>query len=423
MFNVQALKEQISLSQVVEADLGRGKKSGQWLMFRCPFHEDKNPSMGVKGDGFRCFACGAHGDVIDYVMRRRGIGFQEACEWLNAPEHTAALPAPRRRGIPVQIEPPTREWQAAAKRIVLEANERLLNAPEAESARLYLERRGISLETTRNASLGYVPGTIKDTWPILYGLKTPPGILIPWFADGALWRVNVRRPTNEKSQRYRNIAGGSGEGLFVAGQVERGRPLLVTEGEFDALIASQTVGGIVSVVTAGGATNRISQRWLGIFAQTPLILAAHDTDDAGQKAAAALRNMTACVRRVDLPDGKDVTDYIVAGGDFRALVEGEIAKFAAATTESTPDSGAAAPDLGLAGDNQPPIPPVLVTKLVKPRRHTFDDIPRLAKEHPGCLLHFKEIDGRLVGEWRPRQPGEQSAFEFFEQRKEKINHC
>ena len=37
-------------------------------MCRCPFHDDKNPSM--KADRrFHCFGCGADGDVIDLVSR------------------------------------------------------------------------------------------------------------------------------------------------------------------------------------------------------------------------------------------------------------------------------------------------------------------------------------------------------------------
>ena len=37
-------------------------------MMRCPFHDDKSPSM--KSDQkFICFGCGAKGDVIDFAAR------------------------------------------------------------------------------------------------------------------------------------------------------------------------------------------------------------------------------------------------------------------------------------------------------------------------------------------------------------------
>ena len=50
----------------------------------CPFHSEKTASFRVYKDGtFHCFGCGAHGDVITFVMKMQGITFKEACEMLN----------------------------------------------------------------------------------------------------------------------------------------------------------------------------------------------------------------------------------------------------------------------------------------------------------------------------------------------------
>ena len=46
----------------------------------CPFHEDRHPSLHFKNNRFKCFACGASGDVIDLVQRYLNIGFKEAVE-------------------------------------------------------------------------------------------------------------------------------------------------------------------------------------------------------------------------------------------------------------------------------------------------------------------------------------------------------
>lgn len=46
----------------------------------CVFHKERTPSMHVsdiKGT-FKCFGCGAGGDVIDFIMLARGLSFQEA---------------------------------------------------------------------------------------------------------------------------------------------------------------------------------------------------------------------------------------------------------------------------------------------------------------------------------------------------------
>lgn len=38
--------------------------------YLCPFHQDKHPSLSInpKTDRFNCFACGAKGDLIDFVQ-------------------------------------------------------------------------------------------------------------------------------------------------------------------------------------------------------------------------------------------------------------------------------------------------------------------------------------------------------------------
>ena len=56
----------------------------QSTLARCPFHDDHDPSMSVdfaKG-AYHCFACGAGGDIFQWVMRRRQMSFLEAMAWL-----------------------------------------------------------------------------------------------------------------------------------------------------------------------------------------------------------------------------------------------------------------------------------------------------------------------------------------------------
>lgn len=50
----------------------------------CPFHNEKTASFKVYSDGtYHCFGCGAHGDVISFVMAIHNLSFQEACELLD----------------------------------------------------------------------------------------------------------------------------------------------------------------------------------------------------------------------------------------------------------------------------------------------------------------------------------------------------
>lgn len=51
---------------------------------KCPFHDDHHPSLSLdmKRNRYRCFACGASGDVISLVMKVANISFRQACQWL-----------------------------------------------------------------------------------------------------------------------------------------------------------------------------------------------------------------------------------------------------------------------------------------------------------------------------------------------------
>lgn len=57
-------------------------RDNQWKAI-CPFHADRSPSMLVgitkRGEwGFTCYGCGAHGDVIRFVMETRRMRFLDA---------------------------------------------------------------------------------------------------------------------------------------------------------------------------------------------------------------------------------------------------------------------------------------------------------------------------------------------------------
>ena len=48
----------------------------------CPFHNDHNPSLFVDDDHYHCFACGEHGDVIDFTAKLFGLKLYEAAQKL-----------------------------------------------------------------------------------------------------------------------------------------------------------------------------------------------------------------------------------------------------------------------------------------------------------------------------------------------------
>jgi hypothetical protein len=76
---------EIIKTKVTPADAARKyglpvQKNG---MVFCPFHNDDEPSMKLYDDHFYCFACGAHGDVIDLTSKLLGLNFTETIHRLS----------------------------------------------------------------------------------------------------------------------------------------------------------------------------------------------------------------------------------------------------------------------------------------------------------------------------------------------------
>ena len=62
----EIVKENVNLWEAAEVygiDVNRYGKA------LCPFHNDRHPSLYVADDHYYCFACGEHGDVIDFAAR------------------------------------------------------------------------------------------------------------------------------------------------------------------------------------------------------------------------------------------------------------------------------------------------------------------------------------------------------------------
>lgn len=149
------VKKRVLLSSVVKktAEL---KGSGVRFLAICPFHDEKTPSFQVRDDlgRYKCFGCGASGDIFAFIMQLRGLSFKEAVEELA---HEANIP----------IKPNIyKEKIASGEKPVdiLRANEvahqyflrqlRLKNA--GLKARNYLlEDRKLTITMVEQASLGF----------------------------------------------------------------------------------------------------------------------------------------------------------------------------------------------------------------------------------------------------------------------------
>ena len=155
---IDEVKSRLDIVEVISAYIPL-QKAGRNYKALCPFHSEKTPSFVVfpESERWHCFgACGEGGDIFTFVMKREGWDFRTALEELA-----------RRAG--VELRPRTQaqvqaEEEADRLRGLLDATARyyhhlLQHASEAEMARAYVAKRGLSEETAEQFVLGYsLPG-------------------------------------------------------------------------------------------------------------------------------------------------------------------------------------------------------------------------------------------------------------------------
>jgi predicted P-loop ATPase len=85
--DIEGVKAAAVLADVVQSHGVKLRRDGQEWVGLCPFHKEKTPSFRVYPDQhYYCFGCQAHGDVLDFLRERYGVGLREAAEMLGAGE-------------------------------------------------------------------------------------------------------------------------------------------------------------------------------------------------------------------------------------------------------------------------------------------------------------------------------------------------
>ena len=79
--NVEEIKDRYRMRDILDLYGIPVNRAG---FCRCPFHTgDREPSMKIYARDFHCYACGANGDIFDFVERMDGVGFKEAFQSLG----------------------------------------------------------------------------------------------------------------------------------------------------------------------------------------------------------------------------------------------------------------------------------------------------------------------------------------------------
>jgi DNA primase catalytic core len=168
---VERLRSTVNLVRLVESDGHTLKRTGKDWACACPFHEGDNaPSLIVSPDKnlFHCFACGAAGSPIDWVMRRRGVAFRRAVELLRGMldgEASAPVDVPKAAAAKITAPLAASEDDAALMReVIAHYHATLRQSPEALE---YLARRGLTHpDLIERFQLGYANRTLGYRLPM-----------------------------------------------------------------------------------------------------------------------------------------------------------------------------------------------------------------------------------------------------------------
>ena len=344
------LRSRISLSGMIARRVKLVRR-GREFAGLCPFHHEKTPSFYVVEEKsfFHCFGCGAHGDVIGFIMRADNVDFVEAIEKLA---EEAGLAVPR-------LTPQERE-RAQRQKTLLEATEAAAALYEAwlwgsggERARSYLHSRGLDSETIRRFRLGWAPddrqalrrdlaSDFSDALLIEAGLRRQgeAGEAADFFRNRVIFPIGDRagrviafggRVLGDGQPKYLNSPDGplfeKGRVLYgwsaaraasVGGGAPGGAGVVVTEGYMD-VIALHRAGFATAVAPLGTALTEFQLHELWRLAPEPILC--FDGDAAGQRAASrALRRALPLLRPgqslrfAKLPAGEDPDSMIRAAG-------------------------------------------------------------------------------------------------------------
>jgi DNA primase len=349
------------------------RKRGREYLGLCPFHAEKTPSFTVNEDkGFyHCFGCGAHGDVIEFVMRAEGFAFPEAVERLAA-----------EAGVAVPVQTPEAREAAQERQSLYEVVEaacawfegRLKDAA-GRRALAYLKERGLDEETIARFRLGFAPdsrGALKAAlcreargeeaggapaarFPeealVTAGLLIAPeggGASYDRFRGRVIFPITDRRgrviafggrALGDASPKYLNSPDTP---LFHKGRVLYGLSLaraaasqsgqiIVAEGYMD-VIALHRADFADAVAPLGTALSEEHIRELWRLAPEPVLC--FDGDEAGLRAAVRVFDRVlpilrpgASLRFLILPEGEDPDSFIRdrGAGAFREALDRAIA--------------------------------------------------------------------------------------------------
>ena len=148
------IKLRLKVSQVVGKSV-QLKKRGKEFVGLSPFKNEKSPSFTVSDEKefYHCFSTGEHGNIFDFLMKTKSLGFGEAVKILAA---EAGMPQYKFSTMDTAKEKRFNTYKNIFREYSDFFNQQLFK-PENNQALLYLEKRGLNQNIIKEFNLGYVP--------------------------------------------------------------------------------------------------------------------------------------------------------------------------------------------------------------------------------------------------------------------------
>ena len=167
------------------------QRAGRSFKACCPFHQERTPSFVVfpETGTWRCFgACSTGGDIFSFLMQKENMDFREALQTLA--QETG-----------IQLPEQTDERNAQDRDLLYELNDKaalffssqLHRSQEAQTARDYLQRRGIDAQVAAQFKLGFAP----DSWDALRNHLEQAG-----YSPHSLHRADLVKHNEERDSFY-----------------------------------------------------------------------------------------------------------------------------------------------------------------------------------------------------------------------------
>ncbi len=364
---VQQIKDRADIVELISGIIPV-KKSGANYVAICPFHNDTKPSMHISSSKgiFKCFACGAGGDIFKFWSDYYQKDFKETLKEL-AQKYGVELSSSHQNKEELEhFNLQIRMHELAAQYY----NDQLLGSDQALLARTYLEKRKISTNTISEYKLGYAPADPENWGKLITLLKDKLQVTETQIVEAGLAlqseknsryfdRFRGRLMIPIRDERSRVIAFGArlipgmdndngpkylnspdtqtyhkGETLYgidIAKEfIRKEDAVIIVEGYFDQISLYQA--GIKNVLANQGTALTAKQvKTMSKFTNSKRIYLCFDSDTAGEKASDRAAEIIAQVlgayehevRILHIPGAKDADEFIQNHGSdgFRELLK------------------------------------------------------------------------------------------------------